>query len=47
MGGKTKGHRSTSYIGSLGDAVLLNTRQYRRAKARKKAKEVKKKGVTI
>jgi len=42
MGGKTTVRNSGS--GSLKDAVLLNSREYRRAKARQAAKEEKKNG---
>jgi hypothetical protein len=42
MGGKTTAKNSGT--GSLKDAVLLNSREYRRAKARQAAKEEKKNG---
>ena len=44
MGGKTKGHRASAHVGNLGDAVLLNSRQYKRAVARREAKEEKRNG---
>ncbi len=42
MGSKTTAKNSGS--GNLNDAVLLNSREYRRAKARQEAKKEKKNG---